>query len=145
MAITEKAQARRARRQYIEATHASVVVAGVMLATAGWAGLIWLITNELPDVPNRWMFFALLQIALTGSALPLVRYLNQRFSRQRGLFVEPGVLVRQATWIGLLGTSCAWLRIPRLLSLPLFIIVFLALIGIETLLRIRERTQWRPE
>jgi hypothetical protein len=145
MAPTEKAQARRARRQYVEATHASVVVAGVLLAAAGWIGLAWLITKELPDVPNRWMFFALLQIALTGTALPLVRYLNQRFSRQRGLFVEPGVLVRQATWIGLLGTSCAWLRIPRLLSLPLALVLFFALVGIETLLRLRERMQWHPE
>lgn len=145
MALNEKVQARRARRQYVEATHASVVVAGVLLAAAGWIALAWLITNQLPNVPNRWMFFALLQIALTGTALPLVRYLNQRFGRQRGLFVEPGVLVRQATWIGLLGTSCAWLRIPRLLSLPLFIILALALTGIEVLLRIRERMQWRPE
>ncbi len=145
MVPTEKAQARRARRQYIEATHASVVVAGVLLAAAGWIALAWLITNELPTVPNRWMFFALLQIALTGTALPLVRYLNQRFGRQRGLFVEPGVLVRQATWIGLLGTSCAWLRIPRLLSLPLALVLFFALVGIEILLRIRERMQWHPD
>lgn len=145
MVPTERAQARRARRQYIEATHASVVAAGVMLAAAGWIGLAWLVTNKLPTVPNRWAFFALLQIALTGTALPLVRYLNQRFGRQRGLFVEPGVLVRQATWIGLLGTSCAWLRIPRLLSLPLVIILALALAGIEALLRLRERMQWHPE
>jgi len=120
-------------------------VAGVMLAAAGWIALAWLVINKLPTVPNRWMFFALLQIALTGTALPLVRYLNRRFGRQHGLFVEPGVLVRQAIWIGLLGTSCAWLRIPRLLSLPLFIILALALAGIEALLRIRERTQWKPE
>ncbi len=141
----EKAQARRARRQYVEATHASVVVAGVLLAAGGWIALAWLITNELPTVPNRWMFFALLQIALTGTALPLVRFLNQRFGRQRGLFVEPGVLVRQATWIGLLGTSCAWLRIPRLLSFPLVVVLALALVGIEALLRLRERMQWHPE
>ena len=145
MASTEKTQTRHARRQYVEATHASVVVAGILMAAGGWSGLIWLITNRLPTVPNRWLFFALCQIALTGTSLPLVRYLNQRFSRQRGLFIEPGVLVRQATWIGLLGTSFAWLLIPRLLSIPLVLVLIFALIGIEILLRIRERTQWHPE
>ncbi|MBN1429631.1 MAG: hypothetical protein JXB07_14775 [Anaerolineae bacterium] len=145
MSSIEKAQQRHARRQYVEATHASVVAAGILMAAGGWAGLVWLITNHLPDVPGRWMFFALLHIALTGTALPLVRYLNKRFSRQRGLFIEPGVLVRQATWFGILGTSCAWLLIPRLLSFPLALVLFFALVGIEIMLRIRERTQWHPE
>jgi hypothetical protein len=45
----------------------------------------------------------------------------------------------------LLGTSYAWLLIPRLLSLPLALVLFFGLIGIEILLRIRERTQWHPE
>ena len=145
MASVDKAQQRQARRHYIEGTHASVVAAGILMATGGWSGLIWLITNQLPTVPNRWLFFAFFQIALTGTALPLMRYLNKRFSRQRSLYIEPGVLVRQAIWIGLLGTSYAWLLIPRLLSLPLALVLFFGLIGIEILLRIRERTQWHPE
>jgi hypothetical protein len=59
--------------------------------------------------------------------------------------VKPGVLLRQAIWVGLFGTICAWLRIPRLLSIPVAIVVALALSAIESLLRLRERTQWRPD
>lgn len=133
------------RREFVEATHVSVVVAGVLLAVGGWAGLIWLITHQLPTVPNRWAFYALLQVALTGTALPFVRVLHQRFSRNHALYVKPGVMVRQAIWIGLFGTACAWLRIPRLLSVPLAVVLMLAFIVMETLLRLRERAEWRPE
>jgi len=133
------------RRAYVEATHTSVAIAGVILAVGGWSGLIWLVTHTLPTVPNRWAFYALLQIAVTGTALPLVRLLHQRFSRREGMFIGPAVLVRQATWVGLFVTTCVWLRIPRLLSMPLALVIAFALVVVEALLRLRERTQWRPE
>ncbi len=133
------------RRDFIEATHASVVLAGILLAIGGWSGLIWVLTNTLPTVPNRWAFYALLQVALTGTALPFVRFLNIRFTRSSGLDIPPGVLVRQATWVGLYVTSCVWLRIPRLLSLPLMILLVLALSAIEFLLRMYERMQQPAE
>lgn len=127
------------------AGHLSAVAAGVLLAVGGWSGMLWLISNQLPTVPNRWAFYALLHVALTGTALPFIRLLHQRFSRQRGIFIGSGTLVRQAVWIGLLGTTFAWLRIPRLLSLPLAVVLILAIIIIEALLRLRERMQWHPE
>jgi hypothetical protein len=127
------------------AAQISAVAAGVVMAVAGWSGLIWLITNQLPTVPNRWAFYALMHIALTGTALPFVRLLHQRFSRNHGIHVKAGVLVRQAVWFGLLGTTSAWLRVPRLLSLPIVVILIVALVVIESLLRLRERTQWHPE
>lgn len=127
------------------ATQSSVVVAGALLAVVGWPGLIWLMTRTLPTVPNRWAFYALLFIALTGSALPVVRLIHRRFSQQQGLFVPTGVLIREAVWLGMLGATLAWLRIPRLLSVPIALVLVLAMIAIEVLLRIRERTQWRPD
>lgn len=141
MATQEQTQGRASRRAYVEATHTSVVLAGVALAVGGWSGLVWLVTNTLPTVSNRWAFYALVQIALTGTALPFVRFLHKRFSRAGGLYVTPGVLVRQATWVGLFVTTCVWLRIPRLLSVPLVILIALALAAIEFLLRARERMQ----
>lgn len=140
MSVEQPAQ-RSSRREFVEATHTSVVIAGVVLAVGGWSGLIWVITNALPTVPNRWAFYALLQIALTGMALPFVRFLNKRFAQGGGLYITPGVMVRQATWVGLFGTTCAWLRIPRLLSAPLIGLLALALIAIEFLLRLRENVR----
>ncbi len=120
-----------------------IVITGLVLAAGAWSGLIWLIANTLPTVPNRWLFFALLQIGMTGMALPFVTYLHRRFGRGRNL--TPLVLIRQASWVGLFATTCAWLRIPRLLSLPIALLVLGALIVIEVLLRVREVTRWRPE
>lgn len=129
----------------VKADQTSTVVAGAFLAVSGGSGIAWLITNAYPTVPNRWAFFALLQITLTGIALPFVLFLHRRFSHAEGLFVSTGSMIRQAAWVGLFGTTCAWLRIPRLLSIPTAIIIALALLIIESLLRVRERTQWRPE
>jgi hypothetical protein len=123
----------------------SAVSAGVFLAVGGWSGLIWLLGHVLPTVPNRWAFYGLVHVALTGTALPFVHLLHRRFSRDHAFTLEPSVLVRQANWVGLFGASCIWLRIPRLLSLPMAIVLMIALIIVESLLRLRERMQWRPE
>ncbi len=135
----------RSRRLYDEAAHTGVTIAGAILAVSGWSGLVWIVTHTLPTVPNRWAFYAFLHIAATGTALPLMRLLHRRFSREGGALISPAVLVRQATWVGLFATTCVWLRIPRLLSLPLALMIAFALVVVEVLLRLRERTQWRPE
>lgn len=122
-----------------------VIAAGLVLALIGWAGLAWLVLNTLPTVPNRWLFFALLQLALMGTALPVVQFLHQRFAPRSGTADNPVVLIRQAAWVGLFGTVCTWLRIPRLLSIPLVLIILVALIAIEFFFRLRERMEWRPE
>jgi hypothetical protein len=127
------------------AAQVSAVSAGVLLAVGSWSGLIWLLVNSLPTVPNRWVFYALVHIALTGTALPFVHLLHKRFSRDQALTMEPGVFVRQANWVGLFGAACVWLRIPRLLSLPMAIVFLIALLIVESLLRLRERMQWRPQ
>lgn len=132
-------------RAEIDSIHTSVAVAGAILAVASWSGLLWLVTNRLPTVPNRWAFYALLHIALTGTALPVLRLLHRRFSRQQGLYVRSGVLMRQALWFGLFGTLCVWLRIPRLLSIAVAALIAGGILTIEALLRLRERTQWRPD
>jgi hypothetical protein len=143
MAITSQdPEAQQAQARSIQS---SVILAGGLLAVAGWSALIWLILNTLPTVPNRWMFFALLQIALTGTAIPVVAMLNRRFNRRKGAYVGAGVLIRQASWIGLFGTTCAWLRVPRLLSFPLALVLAVALFAIEGLLRLRERARRPPK
>jgi len=138
---------RQHQRVQVDSDHVTVATAGAILGVAGWSGIIWLviISGRLPTVPNRWIFYVLCQIALTGTALPFVRLLHRRFSQKRALFVKAGVMVRQAIWIGLFGTTCAWLRIPRLLSVPVAVVIALALIAIEALFRLRERMEWRPE
>jgi len=130
------------RPQFVEATRASIVAVGALFAVGGWAGLFTLIVRSYPTVGNRWLFFALLHIALTGTALPLVQALNSRLVRPGAPPIPAMALVRQATWVGLFGAACAWLQIPRLLSWPMAGVLLLAFIVIETLLRLSESARY---
>lgn len=123
--------------------YTSVLIAGLLLAGIGWSGLLYLIANTLPTVGMRWMFFGLLYTAFSGTALPFARYLNERFRRPGAPPVSPNVLVRQSSWVGLLVTASAWLRVPRVLSWPVAFFLALSLAAIETFLRLRERSEQR--
>lgn len=105
----------------------------------GWFGLYQLVTTSLPRIGGQlWLFFVLLQIAITGTVLPVVRYLNVRFTSIEDDVPPGGVIVRQSVWIGLFVVTCAWLQIPRALTPPLAVFVALVLLGIEIFLRSRE-------
>ena len=123
--------------------YTGVLIAGLLLAGSGWSGLLYLMLKTLPTVGMRWVFFALLYVALSGTALPFARYLNERFYDGNGPRVLSNILVRQANWVGLFGTACAWLRVPRVLSWPIAFFLAVSLIAIEAFLRLRERSQWR--
>ena len=112
------------------------------MAIAGWGGLILLVIFSLPTVWPRWVFFVLWTLALIGTSLPITWFLNLRF---------PGtppsgdaVVVRQAIWVGIYGATLAWLQLGDAASLWLIICLAAGLIGIEILIRIRERTRWQP-
>src|SRR5262249_12998127 len=125
--------------------HVGVLIAGVFFMIVGWLGLFQLVTTTLPRVGQRWVFFLLLQIAVTGTVLPFVRYLNVRFTPVTADLPPGGVLVRQAIWVGLFAVTCAWLQIPRILSLPIAFFLGLVFVVIEAFLRSREIRNERGE
>jgi hypothetical protein len=87
----------------------------------------------------------LLQIAVTGTALPFVRYLNVRFTPLHRELPPGGVLVRQSVWVGLFIVTCTWLQIPRTLSPPSAFFVALVFVVIEIFLRSRELAYERED
>jgi hypothetical protein len=111
----------------------------------GWAGLLQLVLTTLPRVGQRWLFFLLLQIAVTGTVVPFVRYLNARFTPLTAELPPGGVVVRQSIWIGLYVSLCMWLQIPRVLNAPIAILSALLFIVIEAYLRSREIRNERAE
>lgn len=120
--------------------HMGLLIAALLMMLLGWAGLYQLITSSLPRIGGElWLFFILLQIAVTGTALPLVRYLNVRFTALEDAVPPAGVIVRQSIWVGLFVVTCFWLQIPRALSLPLAGFLAFVLIVLEIFLRSRER------
>lgn len=114
-------------------------LAAGFLILLGWGGLFVLVRNVVPTAGPRWMFFLLLYVAVVGTTLPFVRLLNRRFST---VPVSDAVILRESLWCGLYATTCAWLQIPRVLSLPVAALLGLAVIVIEGFLRLRERPQY---
>ena len=118
--------------------HVGAIIAGILMFLIGWGGLYLLLTTTLPRVGPRWIFFVLLQIAVTGTVLPFVRYLNTRFTSVNDPLPPGGVLVRQSIWVGLFVVTCAWLQMPRVLNAPIAFFVAMAFVIVEVFLRSRE-------
>ena len=113
-----------------------------LLAILGWGGLFYLVNYTVPTVGPRWLFFFLGVMALTGTSLPFTAFLNRRFPSRPA--PTPGVILRQAIWVGIYGSTLAWLQLGRVLTLALALLLALWLVLIEALLRMRERSQWKP-
>jgi hypothetical protein len=118
------------------------MIAAALLAVIGWTGLILLVNLALPTIGPRWLFFAFLTTAATGTSLPFVWLLHRRFDRAAG--APPSVLLRQGLLIGLFVSLCTWLQINRSLSLGLAIAVAAGFVAIEWLIRLIEGSRWRP-
>lgn len=117
-----------------------ITLAAFGLSLLGWGGLAALVLTTDPRTGPLpiWAFFTLWPMALTGLALPFVRYLNRRFGDST---VTGGVVVRQAFWVGVFGTACAWLLRAGLFGSGPVLLMALGLAGIEAFLRLRERAQ----
>lgn len=119
--------------------HLGMLIAATLLMIVGWGGLIQLILTTRPRIGGEmWLFFMLLQLAVTGTAIPIVRYFNVRFTPIHVEVPPGGVIVRQSVWVGLLIVTYAWLLIPRALSLPIAFFLILVFVVIEIFIRSRE-------
>ena len=116
--------------------------AAIILAALGWGGLYFLLNLTIPTVGPRWLFFFLSVLALTGTSLPVIAFLNQRFPTNPP--VSAGVIVREAIWVGIYFPTLAWLQLGQVLTPALSLLLAVGLLAIELLLRLRERSQWKP-
>jgi hypothetical protein len=115
------------------------LIPAIILASVGWLGLIILFNFTLPTLWPRWLLFALLILALTGTALPAAWFFNIRFPTNPP--AEPFVIVRQSIWVGIYGATLVWLELGRILTFGMGLAIGGGLIVIEYLIRIREKTQ----
>jgi hypothetical protein len=115
----------------------------VILTLLGGIGLFILIQSTLPTLGPRWLFFFLGVLTLTGLSLPLIFFLNMRFPSDPP--VDGMVILRQALWVGVFGSTVAWLQLGRVLTGGLAIILAAAFVLIEFLLRLFEKSRWNPK
>ena len=120
----------------------SFILPTLLLIFGGWGGVAALIYFTEPLVWMRWALFALLFLALTGSALPIIYFFHLRFPSDPP--AAPSVIVRQAQWVGVYGIVLLWMRWGDLLSLWLTLGLAGGLLAIEWLIRLRERSRWNP-
>lgn len=118
------------------------LVTAAILMVIGWGGLFAVVQFTTPAGGTRWLFFLMLLLAITGTMLPLVAFLNRRFPSNPP--ASNLVIVRQAMWFGVYLSTLAWLQIGRVLSSTLTLLLLVGLVIIEWLLRLRERSQWKP-
>lgn len=115
----------------------------VILTLIGWTGILILIQGTLPTLGPRWLFFFLAVLALSGPSIPITYYLNQRFPSDPP--VDGIVIVRQALWVGVFGSTMTWLQLGRVLTPALALILAGVFALIEYLLRLFERSRWDPK
>lgn len=121
----------------------SFIPAILILCVVGWGGLAAVVYYTLPNLGPRWLFFCLGVIALSGTSLPVVYFLNRRFPSNPP--VEAEVIVRQSLWFGVYSSLLAWLQLGRVLSPLLAFVLLGAFVLVEGLLRMWERSRWSPK
>jgi hypothetical protein len=114
----------------------------IVLSVIGWGGLWVVIMSTVPTLGPRWLFFFFGVLALTGPALPIIYFLNLRFPSNPP--VQEMVVLRQALWVGVFGSTVAWLQLGRVLTPGLALILAGVFVLIEFLLHLFERSHWNP-
>jgi hypothetical protein len=140
---TSQPVARPNLRKRLQADRNGVLIAAGVMAGVGWVLIYRLITTSAPLAFPRWLFFILLYIAITGTVLPLLWYLNQRFSRN--MPITGGILLRQGMWCGLFSVTASWLQMTRALTPANGFFLALSIAVIEIFLRWRERARYYAE
>lgn len=114
----------------------------VLLLVLGWGGLFVLVNMTQPTLWPRWVFFFLVVVAFTGLALPVVAFLHRRFPSEPP--AEQKVVVRQALWAGVYVALLVWMNFGQVVSVGLAVVFLVGFIILEIILRLRERSIWRP-
>ncbi len=117
-------------------------LSALALFLIGWGGLYFILTQTLPYVWSRWGFFALLLMALTGTALPIVYFFHRRFQKNQP--ADPNVIIRQSLWVGIYGATLAWLQLGRLVTLYVMLGLAGGVIAAEYFIRLREKANRPP-
>ena len=121
----------------------SVLPISLILAVPGWIWLIYLVTQTVPELGNRWMFFVAVMITISGSAMPIIAYINRIVKPFGPANFE--IIIREGIIIGVYAGILLWLNKGQVLSISLALILAVGLFLIELLIRLRNQSEWHPE
>ena len=115
----------------------------ILLVVVGYGGLFFLILEQQPALGPRWLFFFFAMFAGTGTALPVVAYLNFFFPAKAPATQK--IILRQASWFGIFVSVILWLAVGRVLSLQIASVLFVGMGVFEFVLRLREVAAWKDD
>jgi len=121
----------------------SVLPISLILAVPGWIWLIYLVTQTVPELGNRWMFFVAVMITISGSAMPIIAYINRIVKPFGPASFE--IIIREGIIIGVYAGILLWLNKGQVLSISLALILAVGLFLLELLIRLRNQSEWHPE
>ena len=113
------------------------MVAALILATAGWLGLAYLVTQAHPTLPAKAAFLVVWACALMGTAWPALLAVHRRFRGEP----SPWTVWRQSAWVAIFSAVCAWLQMSRWLTVALAGILAGVFVVMELLLTMRARQE----
>lgn len=114
---------------------------GLLLAIPSGYGLYRTVVFSLPNLGERWLFFFLLTLFVSGITLPIYAALNRYFFAAKRII--PATVIRESLVTAILIEVLLWFQIGRVLTST---IVFLCVGGfmlIEVLLRTRDSVTFR--
>jgi hypothetical protein len=118
------------------------LIVSLLLSLSGILGMYLLFGFTVPTLGPRWLFFFFGASGASGLALPVVYLLHWRFVSPNP--VTPGIIVRQAIWVGVYFDLLAWFQLGRVLSLPLAVGLAAGIGVIEFSIRLAERSRFAP-
>ena len=121
----------------------TVLAFAVFLASVGVIGLVLLFSLTLPTLGPRWLLFFLTTFAASGIFLPVAYFLHLRFPNNPP--AETSVLLREALFFGAYCDFMLWLQLGGVLNFAIAVFIFAGFIAIELLIRLRERSRWKPQ
>lgn len=114
---------------------------GLFFSLPSGYGLYQLVMNTLPYLKERWLFFFLMIIFITGIMMPIYAALNKYFFTIRKII--PKTVVRESLVTGLVCDILLWFQIGRVLNSTIIFLCVGGFILIEILLRTRDTVQYR--
>jgi hypothetical protein len=119
-----------------------ILISGLVLGALGWGGLAYVVFLNDPELGYRWLFFFCVMLAVGGTSLPIVGFLNRRFPTTPE--AGEGVILRQAVLVGLYSSLLVWLQQGRILTNTVAFFLAVGFVLVEVFLRMGERARWHP-
>jgi hypothetical protein len=116
--------------------------ASLLFFFAGGVGLFYTITETVPQIGPRWLFFFCLVITIAGLMIMPIFFLHKRFPSTPAVDALP--ILREALFVGIYVATLVWLQIGRMLSPSLGLILAIAFVLAEIVIRLWERSTWKP-